>query len=68
MPIQYMKAGLTLAWILVIGVLGYAAGPRSVGGWTVLLAVALTPPLIVLRFSTVPSESMSQRIQDVLRR
>jgi hypothetical protein len=66
MPIDHRKAQVAAAWMLSIGVAGYAAGPTSVAGWTVLLALALTPPLAFMRlWRRQPAQSES--IREVLR-
>lgn len=62
-----MRAMLTGVWMLFIGALGYAAGITSLVGWTALLAVALTPAVIMMRFWSAPARTMSETIQDVLR-
>ena len=67
MQTEYMKAALALLWILAVGVAGYAFGTQSLAGWTALVAVALTPPLVIARFWGAPAKSTSQSIQDVLR-
>ena len=67
MRTEFMQATLTGLWIPFMGVVGYAAGNTSLVGWTVLLAVALTPALIMMRFWRAPARTMSETIQDVLR-
>jgi hypothetical protein len=67
MQIEYRQAMLTGVWILFIGALGYAAGITSLVGWTALLAVALTPAVIMTRFWGAPARTMSETIRDVLR-
>ena len=44
MPTDYVKTALMGVWILAVGVLGYVLGATSFVGWTVLVAMALTPP------------------------
>lgn len=67
MQTAYMQAMLTGVWMLFIGALGYAAGITSLVGWTALLALALTPAVIMKRFWGAPARTMSETIQDVLR-
>jgi hypothetical protein len=62
-----MKAALMGVWILAVGVLGYVYGATSFAGWTVLAAVALTPPVVMMRLWRVPSQSMSESIRAALR-
>jgi hypothetical protein len=67
MQFEYMHAMLTGVWMLFIGALGYAAGITSLVGWTALLAVALTPAVIMTRFWGAPARTMSETVRDVLR-
>ena len=67
MRIENVKTALMVLWPLAVGVLGYATGVASVAGWAVLLVLACAPPLVVLKFWGVPSQSMSESIQKVLK-
>jgi Cu/Ag efflux pump CusA len=67
MQIEYMRAMLTGVWMLFISALGYAASITSLVGWIALLAVALTPAVIMTRFWGAPAGTMSETIRDVLR-
>jgi hypothetical protein len=62
-----VKAALIAVWILAVGVLGYVLGATSVVGWTVLAAMALTPPVVMMRFWSAPAQSMSESIREALR-
>lgn len=67
MQIEYMRAMLAGVWMLFIAALGYATGITSYVGLTALLAVALTPAVIMTRCWGAPDRTMSETIQDVLR-
>lgn len=67
MQTDRLKMMFMAAWILAVGVLGYLAGMTSFAAWTVLAAVALTPPLVMMRLWRRPAPSMSESIRDVLR-
>ena len=67
MQIEYMQAMLTGVWMLFIVGLAYAAGITSLVGSTALLAVALTPAVIMTRFWGAPARTMSETIQDAPR-
>lgn len=67
MQTEYTQAILMAVWMLFIGALGYVAGITSLVGWTALLALALTPAVILKRFWGGPARTMSETIQDVLR-
>ena len=67
MQTDHLKAALIGLWILFVGVLGYALGATSLVGWTVLAAMAATPPAMMMRLWRTPSQSMSESIREVLR-
>ena len=67
MPTDYVKTALMGVWILAVGVLGYVLGATSFVGWTVLVAMALTPPVVMMRLWRAPSQSMSESIREALR-
>jgi multisubunit Na+/H+ antiporter MnhG subunit len=62
-----MKAALMGVWILAVGVLGYVLGATSFAGLTVLAAMALTPPVVLMRLWRAPTQSMSESIREALR-
>lgn len=67
MRTDHVKPVLIGVWILAVGVLGSVVGPGSFTGWTVLAAVALTPPIVMMQLWQKPAPSMSESIRDVLR-
>jgi hypothetical protein len=67
MQIDFVKAALMAAWVVVVGALGYMSGTTSFTGWTLLAVVSLVPPALMVRFWSAPSPSMSESIRDVLR-
>ena len=67
MQSDQVKAALMGAWILAVGVLAYISDPTSPAGWTILAAVAVAPPLVMMRLWRVPPQSMSESIREVLR-
>jgi hypothetical protein len=67
MPTDYVKAAIIAAWILTVATVSYGFGITSFAGWTVLAALSLVPPAIMLRLWSVPPPSMSETIRDVLR-
>ena len=67
MQTDYVKAASTGVWILAVGILGYGLGATSFVGWTVLAAMALTPPVVMMRLWSAPSQSMTESIREALR-
>ena len=61
-----MKIALVAAWLLGLAALAFLVNLSSTG-WTLLLALALLPPLIVTRLWHHPAHTMSQKIREVLR-
>jgi hypothetical protein len=68
MTLKNIKAGIAVAWVLVVGVAGFLAGVTSPSGWLALAGLAIVPPLVMMRFWQSPDQTMSQSIQDALRK
>jgi hypothetical protein len=47
--------------------LGYVLGATSLVGLAVLVAMALTPPVVMMRLWRAPSQSMSESIREARR-
>jgi hypothetical protein len=67
MRTEQLKAGVIGTWILAVGVLAYISDPTSLAGWTVLAAVAATPPVVMMRLWRAPAQTVSESIREVLR-
>jgi hypothetical protein len=67
MQTDQLKAAVIGTWILAVGVLAYISDPTSLAGWTVLAAVAATPPVVMMRLWRAPAQTVSESIRDVLR-
>lgn len=68
MTLQYIKVLSVAAWVLVIGAAGLLAGITSSSGWLSLAALAIVPPIVAMRFWKRPDQTMSQSIQEALRK
>ena len=68
MTLQQMKVLAVAAWVLAIGAAALFAGVTSSSGWLVLAALAIVPPLVAMRFWKRPDQTMSQSIQEALRK
>lgn len=64
---QHMKIAIVVAWLFGLGALASWVNLSSISGWTLLLALALMPPFILMRLWRHPAQTMSQSIRDVLR-
>lgn len=67
MKTDQLKAAVMGAWVLAVGVLAYISDPTSLTGWTVLAAVAVIPPVVMMKLWHVPSQSTSESIREALR-
>lgn len=67
MQTDQLKAAVIGMWILAVGVLAYISDPTSLAGWTVLAAVAATPPVVMMRLWRAPAQTVSESIREVLR-
>lgn len=64
---QYAKTAVIGGWALGVGVVAVSLGLDSAAGWTLLAAVGLVPPLMLLRMWRQPAPTMSESIRDVLK-
>jgi hypothetical protein len=65
---QYVSIRTIIAslWICAVSIAGIAGSVNSLFNWTILAAVAVLPPLALMRLWH-PRQSMSQTIQEALR-
>ena len=68
MTLQQIKVLTVTAWVLAIGAAGLLAGIASSSGWLALAALAIVPPIVAMRFWKRPDQTMSQSIQEALRK
>ena len=66
MRTEYLKAAVIAAWVLAVGVLGFAFGATSMAAWAGLAAIAVVLPAVMLRLWHAPVPSMSESIHDVI--
>jgi Flp pilus assembly protein TadB len=62
-----IKAVIAMLWVVAVTIAGIVGNVNSLLLWTVLAAVALLPPLVMMRWWPEPRQSMSQSIQEALR-
>jgi hypothetical protein len=62
-----MKTMIAVLWAIAVSIAGIAGNVNSLAGWTILGAVALAPPLALMRWWRDPHPSMSQSIREALR-
>ena len=66
---ESMKSAIVGGWVLTLGAVAMSVNLASISGWSLLLAVGLVPPVVLLmqlRNRTDPS--MSESIQKALGR
>lgn len=68
MTLPQIKVLAVAAWVLVIGAVALLVGVTSTSGWLALAALAIVPPLVAMRFWKRPDQTMSQSIQEALRK
>ena len=68
MSLPTIKVTTAAAWALAIAAVGLLAGVNSLSLWLALAGLAIVPPLVMMRFWTQPDQTMSQSIQEVLRK
>ncbi|NOT44466.1 MAG: hypothetical protein HOP14_07690 [Acidobacteria bacterium] len=62
-----IKAVVAAVWVSAISLAGIAGNLQSLASWTVLAAVAVLPPAVMLWQWQEPAQSLSQSIQDARR-
>ena len=68
MTLPQIKVLAVAAWVLAIGAVALLAGVTSTSGWLALAALAIVPPIVAMRFWKRPDQTMSQSIQEALRK
>jgi uncharacterized membrane protein len=64
MRIENARIVLGVLWAVGLCVMGVFSGMGSLTAWLALTAVALLPPVVMLRLWRVPSPSLSEAIHD----
>lgn len=67
MRIQQMKIAFAAVWTCGMAAAGVLAGVDTIVGWSILAALAVIPPFIVMRLWRAPEQSISESIQEALR-
>jgi len=65
---ESMKSAIVGGWVLTLGAVAMSANLASIGGWSLLLAVGLVPPVLLLQLRNRTDPSMSEAIQKALGR
>ncbi len=64
---RYVKAVITVAWLLVVGAAGLASSLVSGYAWGVVALLAVMPPYMMIRFWNDPPQTMSESIRAITR-
>ena len=67
MTLNNIKRSIASVWVLGIGAAGLLAGISSAASSLVLLAVAIVPPLAMMRYWNDPTPTMSESIREAQR-
>jgi Flp pilus assembly protein TadB len=62
-----IKAVIAMLWVVAVTIAGIVGHVNSLLLWTLLAAVALLPPVVIMRWWSEPRQSMSLSIQEALR-
>ena len=63
---KYMKATISAVWVFLLCAVALY-GDFTFSAWALLLAFAVVPPLVVMRYWREPVQTTSQSIQKALR-
>ena len=64
---NHAKTAIVAGWILGLGTIAWSTTLASPGGWTILLAWGLLPPLLLIRLRKQQEQTLSERIREALR-
>jgi len=67
MRLNSIKAMVTAVWVFVVCAGAIALNVGSLSGWTVIAALAIVPPLVMIWRWKDPPATMSEIIQDARR-
>lgn len=67
MQLQHYKTALAAVWVFTACAAGLTVGVTSMSAWSVVAAIALLPPLVMLRFWQYPPQSISESIREARR-
>ena len=67
MQLQDYKSTFAGGWVLTACLAGFVVGVTSISGWFILAALAVVPPLVMLRFWRDPPETLSESINEARR-
>ena len=65
---ESMKSAIVGGWVLTLGAVAMSVNLASIGGWSLLLAVGLVPPVLLMQLRNRTDPSMSEAIQKALGR
>jgi hypothetical protein len=63
----HTKIAIVAGWILGLGTIAWATTLASSGGWTLLFAWGLLPPLLLIRLRKQQEQTLSEIIRHALR-
>lgn len=64
---EHMNSAFVGAWAVGLGAVALAVDLSAIGGWVLLVGLALLPPLVLLRIRNSSAQSMSESIREVLK-
>ena len=67
MRFEQAKQMLTAAWILAVGIIGFAANVRSLPAAVILAVVGLGPPLVMMFLWRRPQQTLAESVQEARR-
>ena len=67
MQLESIKAIVAMLWVSAVFAAAIAGNSQSVSGWTVLVGVAVVPPLVMMWRWNHPAQTMSESIQEARR-
>ena len=64
MQLESIKVTAATLWVSAVCTVGTAGSVNSLSGWTVLVGLAILPPLVIMWRLNNPPQTMSESIQE----
>jgi len=68
MKTEAMRSVIVGGWVLTLGAVAMSVNLGSISGWSLLLAVGLVPPALLVHLGSRTDPSLSESIQKALGR
>lgn len=68
MKVEAVMSAIVGGWVLTLGAVAMSVNLASLGGWSLLVAVAVVPPVVLMQLRSLSDPSLSESIHKALGR